>query len=253
MQDLRGPRKIRPGLVLVWPHPSRSEAAYRSWAGHGRRAEIRPNLAGSGWLVEFSLDGEPLRAVGVSTDEAAHGPGVRGHGTGRQGHPLGWRSSSPYGARHVGTRFAGIPDHAPRSQGATQETVRRRIHPLHQGRGERKDRIGVSRVGSKGDRLVLDRLSLRLRPALVTALKQASSAPAPVASTDKLRRSKRPRTRQRHEPSRKQLELWCLPTALWDGRLDTDESTGRSNPLSAPGGPGRERRPVLRSRRPESR
>ena len=42
MQDLRGPRKIR------------------------------PNLAGGGWLVEFSLDGEPLRAVVVSTDEAAH-------------------------------------------------------------------------------------------------------------------------------------------------------------------------------------
>ena len=42
MQDLRGPRKIR------------------------------PNLAAGGWLVEFSLDGEPLRAVGVSTDEAAH-------------------------------------------------------------------------------------------------------------------------------------------------------------------------------------
>ena len=42
MQDLRGPRKIR------------------------------PNLAGSGWLVEFSLDGKPLRAAGVSTDEEAH-------------------------------------------------------------------------------------------------------------------------------------------------------------------------------------
>ena len=52
MQDLRGPRKIR------------------------------PNLAADGWLVEFSLDGEPMRAVGVSTDEAAHdvAPGVRGNG-----------------------------------------------------------------------------------------------------------------------------------------------------------------------------
>ena len=51
MQDLRGPRKIRPGLVMVWSHPSRSEAAYRSRSGHGRGAEIRPNLAGSagGW------------------------------------------------------------------------------------------------------------------------------------------------------------------------------------------------------------
>ena len=26
----------------------------------------------AGWLVEFSLDGKPLRAVGVSTDEEAH-------------------------------------------------------------------------------------------------------------------------------------------------------------------------------------
>ena len=71
MQDLRGPRKIRPDLVRV-AHPSRSEAAYRSRAGHGRGAEIRPDLAGGGWLVEFSLDGKPLRAVGVSTDDEAH-------------------------------------------------------------------------------------------------------------------------------------------------------------------------------------
>ena len=71
MQDLRGPGKIRPGLVMV-AHPSRSEAAYRSRAGHGRGAEIRPNLAGGGWLVEFSLDGEPLRAVAVSGDDDAH-------------------------------------------------------------------------------------------------------------------------------------------------------------------------------------
>ena len=34
--------------------------------------EIRPNLAGGGWLVEFSLDGKPLRAVVVSTDDEAH-------------------------------------------------------------------------------------------------------------------------------------------------------------------------------------
>ena len=27
---------------------------------------------GDGWLMEFSLDGEPLRAVVVSTDEDAH-------------------------------------------------------------------------------------------------------------------------------------------------------------------------------------
>ena len=84
MQDLRGPRKIRPGLVLV-AHPSRSEAAYRSRAGHGRGAEIRPNLAGSGWLVEFSLDGKPLRARGGVHGRGGprRGPGVRGHGTGR--------------------------------------------------------------------------------------------------------------------------------------------------------------------------
>ena len=71
MQDLREPRKLRPGLVRV-AHPSRSESAYRSRAGHGRGAEIRPNLAAGGWLVEFSRAGKPLRAVGVSTDEAAH-------------------------------------------------------------------------------------------------------------------------------------------------------------------------------------
>ena len=91
MQDLRGPRKIRPGLVLVWPHPSRSEAAYRSRAGHGRGAEIRPNLAAGGWLVEFSLDGEAAARRGGlhGRGRPRRGPGVRGHGTGGQGHPLG--------------------------------------------------------------------------------------------------------------------------------------------------------------------
>ena len=74
MQDLRGPRKIRPGLVMV-ANPSRSEAAYRSRPGHGRGVEIRPNLAAGGWLVEFSLDGKPLRGVVVSTDDVAHDVG----------------------------------------------------------------------------------------------------------------------------------------------------------------------------------
>ncbi len=81
MQDLRGSRKIHPGLMMV-SHTSRSEASYQSRAGHGRGAEIRRNLVGGGWLVEFTLNGEPLRAVVVSTDDTAHevAQGVRGHG-----------------------------------------------------------------------------------------------------------------------------------------------------------------------------
>ena len=70
MQDLQGPRKLRPGLVMA-AHALRSEASYWSRAGHGRRDEIRPNLGGSGWLVDFSLAGKPLCAVVVSTDDEA--------------------------------------------------------------------------------------------------------------------------------------------------------------------------------------
>ena len=64
-------------------HPSRSEASYWSHAGHGRGAEIRPYLVGGGWLVEFTLDGEPLRAVVVSTDDDAHDVAQEYVGTGR--------------------------------------------------------------------------------------------------------------------------------------------------------------------------
>ena len=82
MQDLRGSRKIRPGLIMV-SHPSRSEASYQSRAGHGRGAEIRRNLVGGGWLVEFTLNGEPLRAVVVSTDDTAHDVAQEDVDTGR--------------------------------------------------------------------------------------------------------------------------------------------------------------------------
>ena len=83
MQDLQGPRKLRPGLVRV-AHPSRSESAYRSRAGHGRGAEIRPNLAAVGWLVEFQPGREAVaRRGGVhGRGGPRRGPRVRGHRTG---------------------------------------------------------------------------------------------------------------------------------------------------------------------------
>lgn len=81
-QELRGPRKIRPGLVM-FTHPSRSEVSHWSHAGHGREAEIHPNLVDDGWLLEFSLDGEPLRAVVVSTDDAVHNVAQKYVDTGR--------------------------------------------------------------------------------------------------------------------------------------------------------------------------
>ena len=68
-----GSARVGPITSLGIFHPlDTAHVGRTSRAGHGRGAEIRPNLAGSGWLVEFSLDGEPLRAVGVSTDEEAH-------------------------------------------------------------------------------------------------------------------------------------------------------------------------------------
>ena len=64
----RGPAErgfLKPPLAVLW------SIADPSLYGENPSDRL-PELAGSGWLVEFSLDGEPLRAVGVSTDEAAH-------------------------------------------------------------------------------------------------------------------------------------------------------------------------------------
>ena len=72
MPELRGPGKIREGLVIR-AVPSRNEATYRSRAGTGREAEIRPYLhPQGGWVIEFTQDGEPQRAVVVRTGDEAH-------------------------------------------------------------------------------------------------------------------------------------------------------------------------------------
>ena len=72
MRDLRGPRTIREGLVIS-AVPARNEAAYRSRSGTGREAEIRPyHHPGGGWVIEFTQDGEPRRAVVVETGGEAH-------------------------------------------------------------------------------------------------------------------------------------------------------------------------------------
>ena len=83
MQDLRGSKRIREGLVIR-AVPSRNEAAYWSRAGTGREAEIRPyHHPQGGWVIEFTQDGAPQRAVVVETDEEAHGVAQAYVATGR--------------------------------------------------------------------------------------------------------------------------------------------------------------------------
>ena len=98
MRDLSGPETIRQGL-LIRAVPSRNEAAYWSRAGTGREAEIRPyHHPGGGWVIEFTQDGAPQRAVLVETDGDAHEVAQEYMATGwMPGGPDG--SSVPEGAR----------------------------------------------------------------------------------------------------------------------------------------------------------